>query len=132
MGKGAAAVYVGDQQAGGIAMQGHAHVDHITVRQIDLGRRARAFDHHHVVLGAQIVQGLGNHRPDAGTAPAPGHARQRLVDLAHEDDLAVGVVLGFQKQGVHAHIGHGACRQRLEVLGTADLSPVARRLRVAP
>jgi hypothetical protein len=57
------------QRAG---MARHAHVDDVAGVQVDLGGRARAFDHHHVVLGAQLVQRSGDLRPHGLAAAAPG------------------------------------------------------------
>jgi hypothetical protein len=35
---------------------GHAHVDDVAAVQVDLGRRACAFNHHHVLLCAQGIE----------------------------------------------------------------------------
>ena len=55
MRKRTATVYVGDQQTTGLCMQRYAHIDDVAGLQINLGGRARAFDHKHVVLGSQCV-----------------------------------------------------------------------------
>ena len=59
-----APVNVSDQQARRVGMQCHPHVDDVAVLQIDFSRRARAFNHHHVVFKQQLVQRLRHHRPD--------------------------------------------------------------------
>jgi len=46
----AAAVDVTDEQHRGVGITGHGHVDDVMALEIDLGRAARAFQHHHVVL----------------------------------------------------------------------------------
>jgi hypothetical protein len=124
MGEGAAPVDVGRQQAAGLGVAGHAHVDDVAGHQVDLGRRTRALDHHHVVLGAQLVERLRDLRPDALAAPAPGQGGERFAHLPHQHDLAVGVALGLEQQRVHAHVGHGVGGQGLEVLGAADFAAV--------
>ena len=48
----AAAIDVADQQAGGIGGMGHAHVDDIVLAQIDLRRRARAFEQNQLIFAA--------------------------------------------------------------------------------
>ena len=73
MRKRAAAVNVGHQQTSRITVHGHAHIDDVAAGQIDLGRRTRALDHHHIILRAQRVQRGRNLRPDQQTAAAPGH-----------------------------------------------------------
>ena len=123
--EGAAAVDVGHQQAARVGVARHAQVDHVAGHQIDLGRRARAFDHHHVVLGPQRVQRGGDLRPHALAAAAPGQRRQLRADLAQQHHLAVRVGLGLEQQRVHAHVRPRARRQRLEVLRGADLAKPA-------
>ena len=49
-------------------------------------------------------------------------SREVGMDLAKKKNMAVGVELGYKQQRVHAHIGHGACCERLEVLRAADLA----------
>ena len=124
VGKSAAPVNVRHQQAVRIAVFGHAHVHHITGMQIDLGRRSCSFDHHHIVFGTQLVQCLSNLRPHFQAAATPGHGAQLVVDLTKQHDLAARIGLGLEQQGVHAHIGHRACGQGLQVLGCADLAPL--------
>lgn len=95
--------------------------------QIDLGGRACAFDHHHIVFGAQLVQCLCDLRPDLEAAPAPGHGAQFVIDLAKQHDLAARVGLGLEQQRIHAHIGHGPGRQGLQILRRTDLAPLPLR-----
>ena len=122
VGKGAAPVDVSYQQASGFSVLRHPHVDDVAGRQVDFGRRACALNHHHVVVGHQRIERFRDVGPDPGAALAPGHGGQRHIDLAQQHHLAVGVALGLEQQRVHAHIGHRARSQRLEVLGAADLA----------
>ena len=120
VGQRAAAVDVGHQQAARIGVARHAQVDHVAGHQIQLGGRAGAFDHHHVVFGAQRVQCGGDGRPHALAALAPRQRAQFAVHLPQQHHLAARVRFGLEQQRVHAHVGHGARGQGLEVLGAAD------------
>jgi len=127
MRKGTAPVNVGDQQAAGIGMPCHAQVDDVAVHQVDLGGRACAFDHDHIVCFDQLVQCRGNLRPDFVAALVPGCLAQGLADLTEQHHLAACIGLGLEQQRVHAHIRFSPGRQRLKVLGTADFAkPVCR------
>ena len=127
MGKRPTPVDVSHQQAGGMAMQRHAHVDDVAARKVDLGRRACALDHHHVVFGPERVKCRRDIWPDMVAAGAPRHGREGCAHLAHQHHLAVGVGLGFQQQRVHAHLRLRLGGQRLKVLGRANLAlPVDR------
>ena len=123
MGEGAAAVDVGDQQAARARMPRHPHVDDIAGVQVDLGRGASPFDHDEVVGGPQFVERLADVGPDPLTASAPRHGAELAVGLPQQDDLAAGIGLGLEEDGVHAHIGPHAGREGLEVLGAADFAP---------
>ena len=68
-----APVNVTHQQASGIGVQRHAHVDDIAVLQINFGGRACALYHHHIVLSHQFIKCLRDHGPDRRTAFMPGH-----------------------------------------------------------
>ncbi len=124
VGKRPAPVNVRDQQAVRLAVLGHAHVHHVAAVQVDLGGRARALNHHHIVFGTQRIQCLRNLRPHLQTAPTPRQGTEFCIRLPHQHDLAARVRLGFEQQRVHAHIRHGTCRQGLQVLGCADLAPL--------
>ncbi|EWS52494.1 hypothetical protein X551_04720 [Methylibium sp. T29] len=129
VGERAATVDVAHQQAGGPRRLRGAHVDVVAGVQVDLGRRAGALDHHHVVLGHQRQQRVLRERPQPLAALAPRHGREVGTHLAQHDDLAAGVVLGLQQHRVHAHVGQHPGGQRLEVLRAADLAepaPAAR------
>ena len=122
MRKGTAPINIGHQQTRRIGMQRHTHVDDIAVLEVDLGRRACAFDHHHVVFSPQLVKRLGYGGPHHDTARPPIHRRQRGVDLSHQHHLAVRVFFRLEQQRVHAHLGYRACGQGLEVLGATNFS----------
>ena len=122
MGKCTTAVNVRHKKAGRIAMFGDPHVHNVTARQIDLGGRARALNHHHIVLGPQRIQRRRNLWPDLEAAAAPRHGAQLRTHLPHQHHLAVRVTLGLEQQRVHPHIGHGVGSQGLEVLGRANFS----------
>ena len=122
VGEGAAAVDVGHQQAARLRMLRDAQVDDVAVHQVDLGGRAGAFDHHHVVVLAQFIERAGDHGPHLRAALVPWNAGQGLVHLPQQHHLAVGVVLGLEQQRVHAHVRLGPRGQRLEVLRAADLA----------
>ena len=124
MGKCAAPVNIGDQQAGSMGVQCHAHVDDVARFEVDLGGRACAFNHDHIVLGHQLVQSALHRRPDAFAAIAPRGVGQLVVHLPQQNDLAVGVALGFEQERIHANLWHGIGGKRLEVLGAADLTPI--------
>ena len=49
----AAAIDIADEQAGGIGGMGHAHVDDIALAQIDLRRRAGAFEQNQLIFAAE-------------------------------------------------------------------------------
>ena len=122
VGERTATVDVGHEQASGLGVQGGAHVDVVARVQVDLGRRARAFDHDDLVVAHQRVEPVACERPQALAAFAPGHGGQVGAHAAHHDHLAGGVVLGLEQHRVHAHLGRGARRQRLKVLRAADLA----------
>ena len=122
MGKRPAPVNVGHQQARGVGVQRHAHVDDVAARQIDFGGRTRALNHHHIVLGHQLVQRFGNVRPDMQTAPAPRHGGELVTHLPHQHHLAVGVALGLEQQRIHTHLGLCTGGQRLKILGAANFT----------
>ena len=65
-------------------------------------------------------------RDDAATRCAlrsrQGMRVSAVVDLPEQHHLAVRVALGLEQHRVHAHLGLGARRQRLEVLRAADLA----------
>ena len=124
VGKGAAAINIGHQQAGCLRMARHAQIDDIAAHQVDLGRRTRPLDHHHIILGAQCIKRRGNLRPDLFAASAPGHGRQLRVHLPQHYHLAARIRLGLEQQRVHAHLGLGMRCQRLEILRAADLAAV--------
>jgi hypothetical protein len=124
VGECAAAVDVGREQAARLGVAGHAHVDDVAGHEVDLGRRARALDHDHVVFGAQRIERLCDLRPHAFAAAAPGQGGERLAHLPHQHDLAVRVALGLEQQRVHPHVGHGIGGQGLEILGAADLAAI--------
>ena len=72
--KGAAAVDVAHQQHRRAGLARHAHVGDVAAVQVDLGGRARAFDHQHLVLSHQRVQGVAGRGPHQFAAAAPRHA----------------------------------------------------------
>ena len=122
MGESAATVDIGHQDAVSARILGHAHIDDIAGSQIGFGGRACAFDHHHIVFGAQAIQGCGDLRPDQGAAPTPRSVGQLRVDAPQQNDLAAGIGFGLEQQRVHAYIGRGTCGQGLEVLRRADFA----------
>ena len=127
VGKGATAVDIRHQQAARLSMARHAHVDHVAGVQIDLCRRARAFDDHHVVLCPQCVQRRRDLRPHTLAAAAPWQLRKLIAHLSQQHHLALRVRFGLEQQRVHAHVGHGPRCQRLEILGTANLAELLAR-----
>ena len=124
MGKRAAPVDIRHQQTSGIGGDCYPHVDNIVGFEVDLSGRACAFNNDHVILGHQLVQRFLNRRPDALAAVAPRGMGQFVVDLPEQNDLAVGVALGFEQQRVHADFGDGVGGERLKILRTADLAAV--------
>ena len=120
--KGTTPVDVRDQQAARVGMPRDAKVDDVAGHQVDLGRRARAFDHDHVVFLAQRIERLRDLRPHALAAVAPWKRREFCIDPPHQHHLAVRVALGLQEQGVVTHFRLGARGERLEVLGAADFA----------
>ena len=122
VGKRPTLVDVGDQQTLGIGMACHPQVDNVAAHEVDLGGRTGTLDNDHIVLCDQLIEGGGNMRPDFLAALTPWRVAQDLADLAEQNDLATGIRLGLQQQGVHAHIGLGKRCQCLKVLRTADFA----------
>jgi hypothetical protein len=129
VGKRPAAVDVADQQRRHrprrLRPARRVQVDVVVRRQVDLGRRARPFDHDQVVPRCQAFEGITRRVGQPQAAFAPGHARQRRVGDARHHHLAGRVALGFQQHGVHVHRRQGASGQRLKVLGGTDLAQSA-------
>ena len=121
--EGATAVDVAHQQHRRAGLARHPHVGDVAAVQVDLGGRAGAFDHQHIVLGHQRVQGVARRGPHQFAAAAPRHAREFGVPLAEQDHLAAVVALGLEQDRVHPHLGHPACRHGLEILGAAHFTP---------
>ena len=72
-----------------------------------------------------LERGLDD-RPQARAALEPGQRGRGRVVAAHDDHLAVRLRAWFQEHRVHAHLGRGARRERLDVLRAPDLEPVGR------
>ena len=64
--------------------------------------------------------------PQARAALEPGQPGRGRVVAAHDDHLAVRLRAWFQEHRVHAHLGPGACRERLDILRAPDLEPIGR------
>ena len=133
VGEGAAAVDVGHQQAAELAAvagpAGGVEVDVVVRRQVDLGRRAGAFDHDELVPRTQPRKTLPCSDGQVGAALAPGQGRQLCRHRALQHDLAGGIALGLEQHRVHVDAGDHARGQRLEVLRRADFPEAAARAR---
>ena len=124
MGERAAAVDVRDEHHGRIGRVRRAHVGEVGRAQVRLGRAARALQEHEVVLREQLAERAQRDRPQRRRALAPGATAQLVLDAPEENELAAIVRLRLDQDRVHADVRRDAGRERLQVLGDADLAAV--------
>ena len=124
VGKHAALVDVGHQDHRAVHRFGKAHIGDVAVAQVDLGRAAGAFHHHHVVLRLQPPVGL-QHGGHGGGFVLVVIARVHVgAHLAVDDDLGAGVAAGLEQHRVHVGMRRYAGGDGLQRLGAADLAAV--------
>ena len=119
--------YHDDRQAG---RPGQAHVGHVGVAQVDLGRAARALADDHVVGVPQPGQAVQRDLPEPRRVRAVAHRVGLSFGVAEHDHLAAPVAARLEQHRVHVGGRLDARRGRLHRLGTADLGAVQRHERV--
>ena len=112
-----------DRQAG---RPGQAHVGHVGVAQVDLGRAARALADDHVVGVPQPGQAVQRDLPQPRRVRAVAHRVGFGLGVAEHDDLAAPVAARLEQHRVHVGGRLDAGRGRLHRLGAADLGAVQR------
>ena len=116
-----------DRQAG---RAGQAHVGHVGIAQVDLGRAARALADDHVVgvpqPGQAVERDLAQPRRVGAVADRVGFG----LGAAEHDDLAAPVTARLEQHRVHIGDRLDSRRGRLHRLGPADLGPVQGHERV--
>ncbi|MNE39750.1 hypothetical protein D3C80_1337170 [compost metagenome] len=124
MGENPATVDVGNQDHRAIHRLGKTHVGDVAGPQVDLGRRAGTFNHHHRIGCAQaLVRGQHSlHGDDLVVVIGHGiHAGDRA---AMDDYLGPGVAVGLEQHRVHVCVRRQAGCLGLNRLGSADLATV--------
>jgi hypothetical protein len=121
-----AAIDVADHDDRKAGRAGQAHVGHVGVTQIDLGRTAGSLADDHVVGGAQPGQAFQRDLPQAGCVRAVAHGVGFGFWMAEHDDLAAPVATRLEQHRVHVGGRLDARRGRLHRLGAADLGAVQR------
>jgi hypothetical protein len=119
-----AAVDVAGQHDGNVGGAREAHVGDVARAQVDLGRAARALDHHQIKGGAQAGETLehGVHEPGPERAVIPRARRRHAPALHHH--LRAGVGFGLQQHRVHVGDRVQPAGQRLQRLRAPDLAAV--------
>jgi hypothetical protein len=110
-----------DRHSGGAR---EAHVRDVAGAQVDLGRRAGAFDHHQVACGLEPAIAR-QHLGKQGAARLAEIARaERAAHPAVHDQLRRAIGLGLEQYRVHVGMRFHAAGDRLQRLGAADLAAV--------
>ena len=92
--------------------------------QVDLGRRARAFDQHEIALGREASEAVEHGAQQLGLQSLILARLGVADDLALHHDLRADIALGLQQHRVHVHAERHARGARLQRLGAADLAAV--------
>ena len=128
--EGPAPVNVGHKGHMGTGITGHAHVHDIVRLEVDLGRAARPFQHHHVGFGRQTAVGAPHGLPGFGLVPQIGPHTHLPHRLPQHDNLRACIGCGLQKNGIHAHIGGQTAGGGLKRLGASHLLAVGGHKRI--
>jgi len=130
VGEDTAPVDVGDEDDRAIDRLGEAHVGDVAVAQVDLGRRAGAFDDDALVGRRQPPPGFehGTHRPRLVVVIGLGIEIGR--DMAVDDDLGLLVGRRLQQHRVEVGMRRQPGGQRLQCLRPADLATIDRDRRI--
>ncbi|MNZ50537.1 hypothetical protein D3C78_683260 [compost metagenome] len=124
VGEDAAAIDVGNQNHRAVDRFGKTHVGDVTGTQVDLGRRARTFDHHHRIRATEALMG-GQHRLHGDSLVVViGHRVHAGDRAAMDDDLGAGVTVGLEQHRVHVGVRRQPASLGLHRLGATDLTAI--------
>jgi hypothetical protein len=121
----AATMDVADEDDRNIGGARESHIGEIAVPQVDLGRGARAFDHHEIGSGGQPLKAFEHCRAEAVAIGEIVAGREGRRAATLHDDLGAAIRLRLEQDRIH--VGHrldpgGAS---LHGLGAADLAAIA-------
>ena len=109
---------------------GHAHVDDIVFAQVDLRRRAGAFEQNQLIFAGEPSISADHFGKKLLDAPGVIIGRRNLSpDLSQEDHLGAGICRRFEQDGIHVDARHQLGKLLLAVLapGRSRRRPVSRR-----
>ena len=120
----AAAVDVAHQHDGHVGRARKTHVGDVVGAQIDLGRRARAFDQHEIAFAREASEAVEHRAQELGLQSLIFARLGVAHHLALHHDLRADIALGLQQHRVHVDAERNAGGTRLQRLGAADLAAV--------
>ena len=103
-------------------MQCDAHIDDVACAQIDFGRTTRAFSNHHIEARPQVVERIGDHRPEIALGAVEVLACGLNVAHLAADDNLCSARLRLEQDGIHVHGRSHARGGGLGELGPPDLA----------
>ncbi len=129
-GKDAATVDVADEQGRQPEPRGKAEVHVVAGAEVDLGRRTGTFGDDQVVGLLQLAERLEGRCRQSPASGGVLAGLERAARLAPQDDEGPAVGRRLEQDGVHHGGRLDARRERLQVLGAADLRAVGADHRV--
>ncbi len=117
-------VDIGDEDHRAAHRLGKAHVGDVIGAQVDLGRRARAFHHHHLVTLAQAPMGFQYRLHGHALVIVIGGGIHLSDGPPMNDHLGAGVAVGLEQHRVHVGMRWQPGGLGLHRLGAADLAAV--------
>ena len=128
--KGPATVNIRHQGHMRPGITGHAHVYNVVGLEVNFGRAARPFKHHHVHICGQTAVGAAHGLPGfrlIGEILAHAHVPH---GFAQHNNLRTHVGRGLEQHGVHAHVWREAAGGGLQDLSAAHFLAVAGYKRI--
>ena len=120
----AAPVDVTDQHHRNPGGAGKAHIGDVARAQVDLGRRPRALRDDDVALRLEPFIAFQHGAEQLPPRRAEIARSQSAAHLTMDDELRCAVSLGLQQHRVHVGMWGNATGDRLQRLGTANLSAI--------